>query len=151
MAHFQITEIIPAPRQQVFDYLTDPKNLVYLLEPIIQVEVLSRDVPLKRGNEFHFNMTRYGLTQSVRLRIEDVLLGSRMSYRQSEGLFTSWVHTMKFDDHSDKSTLVTDLVDYQVPFGILGYLSDDLILKSDMTRLLAKRLARAKEHFEAAV
>lgn len=151
MAHLQITELIPAPRQQVFEYLTDPKNLVYLLEPIIQVDVLSGEIPLKRGNEFHMNMTRLGLTQSVRLRIEDVLMGSRMTYRQSEGLFASWVHTMKFDDHGDRATVVTDLVDYQIPFGILGYLSDDLLLKGDMQRLLVKRLQKAREHFEAAV
>jgi ligand-binding SRPBCC domain-containing protein len=150
MAHIQISELIPAPRQAVFEYLTDPKNLVDLLEPIVQVEVLN-DVALKRGNEFHFNMTRFGLTQSVRLRIEDVLLGSRMTYRQSEGLFVSWVHSMKFDDHDDRSTLVTDLVDYQVPFGILGYLTDDLLLKNDMRHLLAHRLRKAKEHFEAGV
>lgn len=149
MAHLQISELIPAPRLEVFDYLTDPKNLPGLLRPSVDVQVVTPEIALKRGNEVHFMMSRFGLSQNIRFRIEDVLRGSRLSYRQSEGVFSMWNHTMKFDDHGDNGTLVTDLVDYQVPMGLFGHLADDLILKSDMTRLLSKRLQRAKEYFES--
>jgi len=106
------------------------------------------EVPLKRGNEVHFVMTRFGLSQSIRFRIEDVLRGSRLTYRQAEGVFAGWTHTMKFDEHGESATLVTDLVDYQVPLGLFGHLADDLLLKSDMNRVLTGRLMKAKEHFE---
>jgi ligand-binding SRPBCC domain-containing protein len=149
MAHLQISELVPAPRLDVFDYLTDPQNLTALLAPMIDLKVLSQDVPLKRGNELHFMMTRFGLSQSVRLRIEDVLRGSRLSYRQTEGVFVSWTHTTKFDDHGENGTLVTDIVDYQIPLGILGHLADDILVKGDMSRLLSARLKKTKEHFEA--
>ncbi len=149
MAHLQISQLIPASRMDVFDYLTDPNNLPVLIQPAIDVQVVTPGVPLKRGNEVHFMMTRFGLSQSIRFRVEDVLRGSRLSYRQSEGIFSSWAHTMKFEEHGENSTLVTDLVDYQVPMGLLGHLADDFILKSDMTRVLNQRLNRAKEHFEA--
>jgi ligand-binding SRPBCC domain-containing protein len=148
MAHLQISQLIPAPRLEVFDYLTDPNNLPTLLKPSIDVKVVTPEVALKRGNEVHFMMTRFGLSQSIRFRIEDILRGSRLSYRQSEGVFASWNHTMKFDDHGDSGTLVTDLVDYNVPMGLFGHLADDLILKSDMSRVLSHRLQKAKEHFE---
>lgn len=148
MAHLQISQLIPAPRLEVFDYLTDPNNLPTLLRPIVDVRVLTPEIALKRGNEIHFMMTRFGLSQSIRFRVEDVLRGSRLSYRQSEGVFAGWSHTMKFEEHNENGTLVTDLVDYQVPMGIFGHLADDLILKSDMGRLLAKRLSRAKDYFE---
>ena len=52
---------------------------------------------------------------------------------------------MKFEDHGEGYTLVTDLVDYTLPFGILGNLSDDLFVKSDMTRILRSRLERVDE------
>ncbi len=148
MAHLQISELIPAPRKEVFDYLTEPKNLIFLLDPVIHTEVLSGEVELRRGYEVHLNMTRFGLTQSVRLKIEDVLRGSRLSYRQSEGLFSNWMHTMKFDEHGERATLVTDIVDYQLPFGFLGFLTDDLLIKGDMSRLLGGRLQKAKEYFQ---
>jgi ligand-binding SRPBCC domain-containing protein len=150
MAHLQISQLIPASRMEVFDYLTDPNNLPFLLQPGIDVQVVTPGVPLKRGNEVHFVMTRFGLSQSIRFRVEDVLRGSRLTYRQSEGVFAGWTHTMKFDEHGENSTLVTDLVDYDVPLGLFGHLDDDLLLKSDMSKLLSSRLVKAKEHFEGA-
>lgn len=147
MAHLQISQLISAPRLEVFDFLTDPNNLPSLLKPTVNVQVVSPDVALKRGNEVHFMMSRFGLSQSIRFRIEDILRGSRLSYRQSEGVFAAWSHTMKFDEHGENGTLVTDLVDYQVPMGLLGHLADDLLLKRDMSRLLSERLLRAKNHF----
>lgn len=133
---------------EVFDYLTDVNQLPFLLQPHIEVQVVTPEVPLKRGNEVHMMMTRFGLSQSIRFQIEDVLRGSRLSYRQSEGVFASWVHTMKFDEHGENSTLVTDIVDYQLPMGLFGHLADDLLLKGDMTRVLGQRLLKTKEHFE---
>lgn len=148
MAHLQISQLIPASRAEVFDYLVNPNHLPELLRPQIDVQVMTPEIPLKRGHEVHFMMTRFGLSQSIRFRVEDILRGSRLSYRQSEGIFVSWTHTMKFDDHGENGTRVTDLVDYKVPMGLLGYLADDVILKSDMTRLLSERLERARRHFE---
>lgn len=146
MAHMQISQLIPAKRFEAFDYLTDPANLAFLLKPSIEVQLKTEDVPLKRGAEYHFLMTRYGLSQSVRLRVEDLLRGSRLTYRQVEGLFLSWTHTLRFEEHGD-ATLVTDVIDYQLPFGVLGFLADDLIVKRDMTTVLEERLLKAKEHF----
>jgi hypothetical protein len=54
---------------------------------------------------------------------------------------------MRFEEHGENETLVTDLVDYQIPLGLLGYLADDLLIKGDMRRLLSARLEKAKEHF----
>lgn len=148
MAHLQISQLIPATRLEVFDYLTDPASLPFLLAPAIDVQVVTPELEFKRGAEAHFNMTRMGLTQSIRFRIEDVLRGSRLTYRQIEGIFTTWTHSMKFEEHGESETLVTDLVDYQLPLGLVGFLADDLLIKGEMRRVLASRLLKAKEHFE---
>lgn len=149
MAHLQISQLIPASRFEVFDYLTNPENQAFLLKPSIEVETFPFEGGVKRGSELHFTMTRFGLSQSVRLRVEDWLRGSRVTYRQAEGLFAGWTHTMKFEDHGEKATLVTDLVDYRMPFGLFGYLADDLLVKRDMRGLLEQRLNKVKEHFSA--
>ncbi|HMN69573.1 MAG TPA: hypothetical protein PKC28_13615 [Bdellovibrionales bacterium] len=150
MAHLQLSQLLPASRMDAFEYLTDPNRLPFLLGPSIDVQVMNGDLPIKRGNEIHLMMTRFGFSQSIRFRIEDLLRGSRLTYRQTEGVFAAWTHTMKFEEHGEGLTLVTDLVDYQVPMGILGFLADDLLLKKDMSRLLSERLHKAKEHFEGA-
>lgn len=150
MAHLQISQVVPAGRFETFDYLTDPNNLPFLLKPMIEVQVKSGEIAVRRGAEIHFQMTRYGLSQSVRLRVEDMLRGSRLTYRQVEGLFAHWTHTLKFEDHGEGATLVTDVVDYQVPFGLIGFLADDLVVKRDMSEILETRLRKAKEHFAGA-
>lgn len=148
MAHIQISELIPAGRFDVFDYLTDVRNLPSSLAPAIEARVFNEPTELKRGAEAHLALTRFGLTQSVRWRVEDVLRGSRLSFRQVEGIFAAWTQTTRFEAADDNATLVTELVDYRVPGGLLGYLADDFLIKRDLANLLRTRLRRAGAHFK---
>ena len=147
MAHLNISEILPADRFQSFDYLTNVRNLPDLMSRSLGVEVSSAPAELKRGAEAHLTMSRFGFSQSVRWQVEDVLRGSRLSFRQIEGLFAAWTHTVRFEEIDANSTRVTDVVDYRVPGGMLGALADDVLIKADLERQLRARLARARKHF----
>lgn len=149
MAHLQISAIVPGPRQDVFEFMCSPEKVPLLLKDHIEVEMVRGAEVLRRDAEYEFSMTRFGLSQPVRLRVEDVLKGSRLTYRQSEGLFRDWIHTSKFEDHGDQQTLVTDFIDYSVPFGLFGHLADDLFIRRDLKSILESRLQRAQEHFAA--
>lgn len=147
MAHLQVSAIIPGPRNEVFDLICAPDRLPHLLADRIEVQMTKGAETLRRGAEYEFLMTRFGFAQSVRLRVEDFLKGSRLTYRQAEGLFADWIHTMKFEDHGENQTLVIDYVDYKVPFGLMGYLADDLFVRRDMKQILASRFELAKKTF----
>lgn len=142
MARIQVSRIVEAPRTQVFEILTRPENLPDLLRGDIYVELLNSVENLGSGSEVRVAMTRFGVKQLVHLRVDDYLHSKRLMYHQVEGLFRSWTHIMKFEDHGEGFTLVTDLVDYTLPFGLLGTLSDDLFVKGDMERILENRLGR---------
>ena len=148
MAHLQISETIPAGRFEAFDYLTDVRNLPALLSRALAVEVISAPPELKRGTEAHLSMARFGLSQSVRWQVEDILRGSRLSFRQIEGIFAAWTQTLRFEEVSATETRVTDVVDYRVPGGVLGNLADDLVIKGDIEGILRGRLKRARDHFQ---
>ena len=64
------------------------------------------------------------------------------------GFFKSWVHTQVLVVHDAKTTVLTDLVDYQLPYGILGALVDDVFANKEIERLLKERLLRIQERFE---
>jgi len=145
MAHLQVSRIIEAPRTRVFEILTQPESLPDLLRGDIDVEVVSRAEKLTPGAEVRLSMTRYGVKQWVHLKVDDFLHSKRLMYHQVEGFFKSWSHIMKFDDHGDGFTLVTDLVDYTLPLGLLGNLTDDLFVKADMTKILENRLQRVDQ------
>lgn len=145
MAHIQVSKVIQGSRSRVFEVLTQPENLHDLLRGDIYVEIINSLEKLSVGCEVKMAMTRYGVKQLVRLRVDDYLVGHRIMYHQVEGFFKTWSHIMKFENHGEGYTLVTDLVDYTLPLGLLGNISDDLFIKSDMTRLLQARLERAVE------
>lgn len=149
MAHVQLVKVIPASRFRVFDYVTDPRHLGEMLSPMIEVDFLSPEVEPKRGAEFLFNMSRYGVARPVRLRIEDMVPGSRFVYRQVEGLFGSWLHTIRVEEHDDKSSVLTDIVDYKVPLGLLGHLADDLYVRNDVMSILTTRQENAYQYFRS--
>ncbi len=142
MAHIQVSRIIEAPRPKVFEILTRPENLPDLLRGDIYVEVMTSIDRLSPGCEVRLAMTRLGVKQLVHLRVDDYLHSKRLMYHQVEGFFRSWIHIMKFEDHGEGFTLVTDVVDYTLPFGLIGNLSDDLFVKGDMSRILENRLGR---------
>jgi ligand-binding SRPBCC domain-containing protein len=147
MAQLTISETIPANRFDVFDYLTDVRNLPDLLSRALEIEVAAAPTELKRGAEAHLTMARFGFTQTVRWQVEDVLRGSRLSFRQVEGIFESWTHTVRFEDEPNGETRVTDLIAYKVPGGLIGRLADDVLIKSDLDQMLRARLRRARDHF----
>lgn len=50
---------------------------------------------------------------------------------------------------TENGTLMTDIFDYQSPFGALGKLVDRIVLKRYMTKLLIKRNETVKEFAES--
>ncbi len=148
MAHLQLVRVIPGSKFSVFDYATSPQNLGEMLEPMIEVDFLSPEVEPRRGAEFLFTMSRYGVSRMVRLRIDDVIPGSRFVYRQVEGLFSTWQHTVRVEEHDETSCVLTDIVDYSIPFGVLGHVADDMFVRSDVESILNTRQDNVFKHFQ---
>lgn len=147
MAHIQTSELISAPPQEVFSFMTDLQGLPGLLQDHFEVRVVNAHIPVEKGVELAFLMERMGVAVDVRIKVDQWVPGSRFSYRMIEGVFQRWQHTEKFELHGERQTLVTDIVDYDVPLGILGQLADDLWVRQDMTKALKSRLKKVKQHF----
>lgn len=147
MAHIQCAKVIAATKFNVYEYLTNPENLAEVLKGFIDVKWQNPGVEVKQGSEFLFLMTRFGIEQPIRFVVDRTVLGNQLTYRQVNGIYSRFVHTMKFEDHGQKETLVTDLVDYEMPFGILGRLADDFFARNDLKGILEHRLDFAAEHF----
>ena len=63
--------------------------------------------------------------------------------------FRNETHTMKFEDFGENETLLSEVVDYRVPWGIVGLLADDLLIRSEFTKILKRRARDATKHFTA--
>jgi ligand-binding SRPBCC domain-containing protein len=65
-----------------------------------------------------------------------------------KGAFKSFIHKHSFEN-LDGKTLMHDLFQYEVPFGILGLAFDKLILKRYMRGLLITRNETIKDFAES--
>lgn len=149
MAHVKAQLLIPATQMEVFRYVTDPSNLNEQLASNIQLTWLNPGTTVQAGAEFSFSMKRLGIEQPVRFRIDKYVVGYSLTYHQLEGLFHTWVHSMKFEEHAGQQTLVTDLVDYEMPFGLMGRVVDDFWWRKDLHRILMARLEFIRSRFES--
>ncbi|OFZ12411.1 MAG: hypothetical protein A2Z20_06595 [Bdellovibrionales bacterium RBG_16_40_8] len=147
MAHLQCAKIIPGSKFKVFDYLTSPANLTEQLSGHIAVKWQNPGVELKPGSEFLFLMSRFGIEQPIRFVVDRMILGNSITYRQVSGVYARFTLTTKFEEHGQNETLVTDLLDYEIPFGIVGRIADDFFIRSDLKKIFEVRLNRTQEKF----
>lgn len=140
MGHIQIAKVVKAKRSKVFECLTNPEQWTVLLAENFQVQVEPPIVPVQKGAQYDLWLIRFSFRQKFRVAIEDFVKDSRVKYRQIEGIGRSWIHETALEDQSSDKTLVTDTVNFELPFGLLGHLASDLFFKTLVKKILLERL-----------
>ncbi|MEQ1665534.1 MAG: hypothetical protein ABL927_09190 [Bdellovibrionales bacterium] len=149
MAHLQCAKIVSGSKFEVFDYLTSPAMLCEQFRGLIDVKWQNPGIELQQGAEFLFLMTRFGVEQPVRLVIDRMVVGNSLTYHQISGVYSKLSHTMKFEEHGQNETLVTETVEYELPFGLIGRMIDDFFVFQDFKKIIEHRLSAAQNKFEA--
>ncbi len=147
MGHVQISRLIPAPQEAVFQYLTDLQTFPETLFGRIEVELGETPPPLKSLAEVEFVLKRFSVPVRTVIRVEQLVPSTKFSYRQISGFFKAWSHVMLLDTHDKDQTRLTDVVDFTMRAGLFGALADDLFVRADVERLLIFRAAKVAEHF----
>jgi ligand-binding SRPBCC domain-containing protein len=148
MAHIQHSVVIPVARKDLFEFISDYKKRTRLMPPDLSLELTSIPLELKKGAEHDFKISRWGLNYSFTLLVEHVEAGESFTERSQFGVFEEWVNTFKLEDHGENSTLLTNIIDYKLPLGVVGTLMDDLWMKNDMSRILSFAHKKLKSFFE---
>lgn len=147
MGHVQVSRLIPASQGDVYRYITDLSNLPQWLDPSLEVDFPEPPPVLRPMTEFDLRFTRFGQSVISKFRVDELKPREVFSYRQMSGFFKSWVHTQLLSAHDTKTTLMTDVVDFTMPYGLLGALADDLFVSRDLERMLKHRLMKVEERF----
>ena len=147
MGHLQTSRLIPAPIGEVYRHVVNPEHLTQWLTPGIEVEFPETIPVLREQSQFTVRFRRFNKTVDHVFRIEEMKPRERVTYRQVSGFFKSWRHTQVLRAHDERTTLLTDLVDFKLPYGIFGTLADDLFASNDLERILNQRLVRIEERF----
>lgn len=153
---------LPSPVEDVFAFFADPDNLLALLPPREQARIETVDLvpPPRRasgaksasaagnGSRITLSFRPFPLCP-VRVRwqaeISDFAWNERFCDRQIKGPFASWTHchyVRRIDAIEVDVTLVTDVVEYKVPFGPIGALVHRLFLRKQIENMFAYRQAQ---------
>jgi ligand-binding SRPBCC domain-containing protein len=153
---------VRAPISRVFAFFSDPQNLPRLMPAQVHatIEDMHLVAPPTMGVvESGGNLTQIAgpgslITLSFRpvpflplrsvwvARILEYVPGSHFKDTQQQGPMKSWSHTHQFISefrNGVEGTLVRDIVDFQLPFGLLGRVADILFVRALMKTTFRSR------------
>lgn len=148
MTVIRIETHINAPIERCFDVARSVDVHMLSTKGTNERAIAGRTKGLCRLNdEITWQATHFGIRQTLSSRItlfdrpnmfEDVML---------KGAFKSLQHQHYFE-RKDEYVLMTDVFNYEVPYGIAGAVFNKLVLKKYLTQFLLKRNAVIKDYAE---
>jgi ligand-binding SRPBCC domain-containing protein len=129
---------LPQPRQWIFAFFSDPKNLERITPPWLHFEILSpTELAVDRGTRIDYRLRIRGLP--IRWQSEIMIWEppTRFVDQQIRGPYRLWVHEHTFSDHKG-GTIAGDNVVYAVPGGTLV---QKIFVAPDLDRIFHYRRA----------
>jgi len=147
-AVFERITQIPAPRDVVFRFFSEPSNLGRITPPQLRhriVEGPSR--PLREGDTIEYAFRMFGVPMRWRSRMASWRDGESFSDFQERGPFAYWLHTHTFSDTAG-GTEMRDRIEYTLPFGWLGRLVAAPMVRRQLERIFDYRGEAVVRAFE---
>jgi ligand-binding SRPBCC domain-containing protein len=104
---------------------------------------------MKLGDSVTWRARHFGIAFLMTSAITEYQPPSRFVDEQQSGPFRRWWHEHTFAALANGQTRMTDVVEFQSPLGLLGYLADGLVLRRYMPHLLRQRNSWLKTNLEA--
>ncbi|MEX0682006.1 MAG: SRPBCC family protein [Dehalococcoidia bacterium] len=147
---FERTALIPAPPEEVFAFFAEPDNLALITPKSMRLRKVRFDEPPVRAG-FRVEYTIRWLF--LRLTWVEVLPEWQPPERfvdvQVRGPYKSFRHEHLFEEREGE-TMMRDVVQYELPFGILGSIAHRLIVARQLKRIFDYRARRIREIFARA-
>ncbi len=141
--------LIAAPIEQVFHFHDDTRNLLRITPPSIKVAIETMGEP-GLGYEVVLKVRQFGIfTMRWKVKITEYTSPTLMSDEQVSGPFAYWKQTRRLRN-VEGGTELTDIVEYQPPFGILGRIANALVIRNQVQQMFTYRQAATKRILESA-
>lgn len=148
---FEQVVLVPRNREEVFSFFSDPRNLELLTPSFLRFR-FTREPPVrvKVGSLLDYRLRLYGVPLSWQSRIEVLEPPRRFVDLQTRGPYALWRHTHTFEETAPSATLMTDRVEYAIPFGPLGEIARVLLVERSLREIFDFREKKLRELFGAA-
>ena len=148
MYQLKTTQFIPATMKECWDYFSSPGTLKEITPPGMGF-IIKTDLPSKmyEGMMIEYKVTPLlGIPMTWITEIKAVKEGQFFIDEQRKGPYAIWHHEHHFKE-VDGGVEMTDIVSYEVPFGILGKLVHPIIVKPKLNQIFQYRTKKVEEIF----
>jgi ligand-binding SRPBCC domain-containing protein len=135
---------IPLPMEEVFAFFADAKNLEAITPPWLGFQILSPEpIAMALGTliEYQIRWHHFPMRWVTEIRSWDP--PTSFMDVQLHGPYRLWEHTHRFQA-VDGGTLISDVVRYALPVGLLGRMAHACVVKADLEGIFdyrAKKVA----------
>lgn len=140
---------IPSSIDKVWDFISSPMNLKHITPEYMGFEITSKNLPetMYAGMIISYNVSpMLGIKMRWVTEITHVEEHKYFVDEQRVGPYKMW-HHQHLIEPVDGGVLMTDIVDYQPPMGLLGALANFMIIKKQLHEIFAFRTSKLEEHF----
>jgi ligand-binding SRPBCC domain-containing protein len=142
--HFASELWLPRPRDEVFAFFSDARNLEAITPPWVNFRMLSpAPAEMRVGTLIDYRLKVRRIPIRWRTKITEWQPPVRFVDEQLRGPYRLWVHEHEFEPR-DGGTLVRDRVRYAVPFDFLVHA---LFVRRDVARIFAYRAENLLRRF----
>ena len=136
----QREQVIPRPRAEVYRFFADPTNLERITSEFLHFRITTpKPIPMREGTLIDYRLSLFGVPFSWRTRIEKVEEDERFVDTQLRGPYRTWRHLHELEDAGPNATKMTDVVEYELPFGVLGNAARAMFVERTLDRIFDYR------------
>ena len=125
-------------REALFDLKKFPKSF----SEVFEIKNIKFPPQLSVGCKVSMNLKKFGISAESEYEVIE-LSQNKLAYKQSLGIMRKWTHTMTLKEENGTVELTDDIL-YEVPYGLIGHLANDLFLRTEVPNMLYKRLKYLK-------
>ena len=143
------TQILPSTIEQVWDFISSPRNLREITPSYMGFEITSKNLPEKMypGMIISYKVSPLpGIKMNWVTEITHLKENDYFVDEQRIGPYAMWHHQHKIEQISG-GVLMTDIVTYKPPFGPIGSLANILIINRELKKIFSFRKTALEEKF----
>ena len=139
---------IPISQKEAWEFLSEPSNLKVITPNHMGFNILAgADRPMFPGQIIQYKVSPFpGYSTKWVTEITHVKEGEYFVDEQRFGPYALW-HHKHFLKTVDMGVEMEDIIDYKIPFGILGQLAHPIVVKKQLDQIFAYREQKLIELF----
>ncbi len=146
---FQETQLIPTSINVLWDFISSPQNLKKITPEYMGFDVITTNLPEKM---YPGMIIAYHVRPLLGIKttwVTEITHVTELKYfvdEQRFGPYTMWHHQHLLEP-VEGGVLMTDIIDYQPPLGILGAIANQLTIRKKLKEIFAFRKIKLEEYF----